>query len=68
MTIKSNKKIVKIELTFAESHPLTENSIVNDGTMDYTTGVWTGELNEFVLTNTASAQARLLSIKVTYAE
>ncbi len=36
--------------------------------MDYTTGVWTGELNEFVLTNTASAQARLLSIKVTYAE
>lgn len=68
LTIKSNKKIVKIEFTFAESHPLTENLKVNDGTMDYTTGVWTGELNEFVLTNTASAQARLLSIKVTYAE
>ncbi len=70
LTITSTKKIVKIEFVCDGSNLIKDAKFtVNDGTMNYETQTWEGELNEFVLTNTnTSGHARIQKIIVTYAE
>lgn len=73
LTIKSDKKIVKVEFVLivdesSKAYAFTaENCSISTGQMNYETSTWTGEANEIVLSYTPkSGQFRIAKIIVSY--
>ncbi|MBO7068947.1 MAG: bacterial Ig-like domain-containing protein [Bacteroidaceae bacterium] len=68
MTIASEKTIESITITYDGSNKPSDGTVVNVGTYDASTGVWTGAENEIVFTRpSGSGHWRIQSISVTYA-
>ncbi|MBR5062880.1 MAG: Ig-like domain-containing protein [Prevotella sp.] len=68
MTIASNSTITSITVTFAgDAYKPASNDVVNTGSFDAATGVWTGSSNEVVFTrpNTGSGHWRVQKVEVT---
>ena len=68
MTVASTTKtIAKIEIAFDGSYKPTSDDVVNVGSYDNTTGVWTGSESSVVFTRpSGSGHWRIQSVAVTY--
>ena len=69
MTIASTNVITSIEITYDGNYKPNSNNVVNVGSYDNTTGVWTGSANSVVFTRpSGSGNWRVQKITVTYSQ
>ena len=69
MTIASEKNINYITITYDGSNKPSDGKVVNVGTYDASTGIWTGTAKEIVFTRpSGSGHWRVKSVSVTYAD
>ena len=66
-TIASSRNILKVVLTWDGSNKPADGTVVNEGTYDAETGIWTGSSKSIVFTRpTGSGHWRLQSVEVFY--